>query len=234
MKRTSAAGILLGLFVIVLGVLFLGNGIFNWNIHVTFTEFWALIIIAASIVSIVNRGFRFWNVVFLLTGAVIFIGDLGYYIRHPFLVLASAILIVIGIEIIKSAVTGSSHNCRGVADSKKEGYYDDKDYFKYDNSFCEINIKNCSKDLKGGDASISFGRMSVDLSDISISGETVINVSSSFGTMEIIIPRGIPYSTEVTPVFGSFINNAPLCQPTPGAPCLRIKGSAVFGTCTIK
>jgi predicted membrane protein len=233
MKRSAASGIVFGVFVILFGLLVLSKGILGWNIGISFVGFWALVIVAASIVSIVHRGFRFWNVVFLVIGGWIFIDQLGFWGRHTFLSLVAILLIAFGIFTIVNAVSHSHYygNC-GNYDGEHVNE-DSNDYVKYESSFCETKVANVSKSFKGGKVSIAFGRMCLDLSQIEIQGEAMIDVSSTFAALEIILPRNMPYKTGVSPVFGSFINNAPTVPAIPGQPFLEIKGSAVFGTCKL-
>ena len=44
MKRSAAAGIVFGVFIIIFGMLALFDGIFGWTLGITFTGFWALVI----------------------------------------------------------------------------------------------------------------------------------------------------------------------------------------------
>lgn len=231
MNRSTASGIVFGLFVIVFGVLALLQGVFGFQIGITPGMFWGLVIVAVALSSVVHRGFRFWNVVFLIIGADIVIDALGFFRRNTFIALISLLLVALGIYIIVHAVSHPhfSGNTGGTAYNNS----DNSDYVKYDSSFSEINISNVSKCFKGGHVSSAFGTLRLDLSQIDIQENAVLEISVTFGTMEIRLPRNVPYKTDVTPVFGSFINNAPSAFPVAGAPFLEIKGSAVFGTCRL-
>lgn len=232
MKRSAASGIVFGVFVILFGLLFLGKGLFGWTFIINFAEFWALVIIAAAVVSIVHSGFHFWNVVFLFVGAWIFADQLGFLGRNAFLTLVAVLLILLGVWII---VRASSHSHNGYRTGNTGVYVneDSDDYIKYENSFGEVTIKNTSKFFKGGIVSVNFGHMILDLSQIEVHGEAMIDITSTFSELEIKLPRNTPYKTQVTPVFGSFVNNAPSVPVVPGQPYLEIKGSAVFGTCKL-
>lgn len=233
MKRSAASGIVFGIFVILFGLFFLGRS-YGWFIDFNFTaaEFWALVIIAVAVVSIVNSGFHFWNVLFLIVGGWIFAGQLGFLGRHSFLTLIAVLLILLGIWIIVRAVSRPRFDGR----VESGGAYvneDSNEYIKYECTFGDTTIKNTSKFFKGGVVSVTFGHMVLDLSNIEVHGEAMIEVSSVFGELEIKLPRNVPYKAQVTPVLGSFVNYAPTVPVTPGQPYLQIKGSAVFGSCRL-
>lgn len=226
MNRSTASEIIAGIFVIVFGLLALAKGLFGWPIGITFTSFWALVIIAILIISIVHKGLHFVNVLFLVIGGWLLINEFGLRGRHTFLTLIAVLIIVFGLWIILNAIKLSVGNYNSSADMN--------DYIHYGNSFSNNRVSNSSKNFKGGNISSTFGRTCVDLSSIAIQQNAVIDISATFGTVEIIMPRSVPYRTDITPVFGTFINNAPLNPVVPEMPYLLIKGSSVFGTCTLR
>lgn len=230
MNRRAASGILLGLLVIAFGVLALFKGIFGWWFTVTFESFVGLIFAGFSVASIVHRGFRFWNVVFLILGGWMFIRGLGILPHGAFMILASALLVLLGVFIIVSAAAHPHHSAHFDGADQKAG---SSDYVNCDNVFSHVNVKNGSKRFEGGSVSSTFGTVRLDLSDIAFERDAVLEVSSVFSTVEIRLPRNVPYTTDVTPVLGSFVNSAPIVRPVQGAPCLRIQGTAVFGSCRL-
>lgn len=231
MKRSAASGIVFGVFVILFGLFFLGKGLFGWMFNINAAQFWALVIIAVSVVSIVHSGFRFWNVLFLIVGAWIFADQYGIFGQNSFFTLLSILLILLGIWVIFRSV--SNYGSNGVDAAGTYVNEDDNEYIRYEHSFGETTIRNTSKFFKGGVVSISFGHMILDLSQIEVHGEAMIDVSSVFGRLEIRLPRNVPYKTHVTPVCGAFVNNAPPVPVVPGQPFIEIKGSVVFGTCKL-
>ncbi|MEG6570939.1 LiaF domain-containing protein [[Clostridium] cellulosi] len=226
MNRKTASEIVAGIFVIALGMLTLFKALFGWTLDISAASFWALVIMAVAITSIIHRGVRFYNVVFLIIGGWIIINDLGLLGRHTFLTLVAIIIIAFGMWIVYNAVKASVVGNSTSADMN--------DFIHFSNSFNNVKIANSSKSFKGGHITSTFGTITIDLSQIAIQSNAIIDISATFGSIIIIMPRNIPYRTDVTPVFGTFINNAPIVPPTNGLPFLMIKGSAVFGTCTLK
>lgn len=230
MNRSKLSGAVFGLFVIAFGVLLLGRNILGWDLSFLAATWWTLVIIAVAIMGIARTGFHFWNVLILFVGVWLFLDRLNILTFNLFPTLIALLIVLIGIWIVAKSF---SHNdsCRVSASYSNK---DNEDFAEYENIFSENNVKNDSKMFKGGEISNVFGRMSVDLSNIQIQSNAVIDVSSVFGTLEILIPHNIPYKTNVTPVFGNFINNAPIHLPVQNEPYIEIKGASVFSSIVIK
>lgn len=229
MNRTKLPGAVFGLFIVAFGVMMLGKSALGWNLSFLAGTWWTLVIIAVAILGISHSGFHFWNVLILLVGVWLFLSRLGILTFNIFPIAVALLIVLLGVWIIAKSF---SHNSCHVSASFSSS--DNDDFPEYENVFSESTVKNNSKMFKGGRMNSTFGRMSADLSEIQIQSNAVIDVSSVFGTLEIIMPRNIAYRTNITPVFGSFINNAPVRQPAENEPYIEIKGAAVFGTIVLK
>ncbi len=181
MKRSSAAGVLFGVIILIFGCLELFKGFLNWNLGFIFANWWSILIIVVAILSIVHTGFRFWNVIFLLFGGFALVGRFGFFGRHiSFLAL---VIILLGIWIICQAASHTHHKIDGYANK------DGNDYPEYASVFSTHFVSNMSKSFKGGHASSVFGHLTVDLTEIGIQGIAVIDASAVFGTLEIRMPQ---------------------------------------------
>jgi hypothetical protein len=80
-------------------------------------------------------------------------------------------------------------------------------------------------------ASATFGEVILDFRDARIrSGVTVIHVSATFGSVEIIVPPGLHIECDGSATFGEFAERVSLSAPPDvEAPTLRITGEALFG-----
>jgi hypothetical protein len=84
-------------------------------------------------------------------------------------------------------------------------------------------------------AAARFGSVEMDLSDADLSrGETVIEVSALFGSVEITVPEGLAIECEGNAVLGSFDHYAADAASRRDARRVRIVGRAVFGSVDIK
>lgn len=229
MNRSRLPGAVFGLFVVAFGVLLLGKSALGWDLSFLAGTWWTLVIIAVAILGISRSGCHFWNVLILIIGVWLFLSRLGILTYNLFPISVALLVVLLGVWIITRSF---SHNPCHVSASSSSS--DNDDFPEYENIFSDSSVKNDSKMFKGGRINSTFGRMRVDLSDIHIQSNAVIDVSSVFATLEIIIPRNTSYKTNVTPVFGSFINNAPVRQLVENEPYIEIKGAAVFGSIVLK
>lgn len=80
-------------------------------------------------------------------------------------------------------------------------------------------------------AKVVFGSMLLDLREARLQpGLTVIDASVIFGELKVMVPPGVRVVSEGSAVFGSFDHNAPGYDDLPpGAPTVRITGTAIFG-----
>lgn len=230
MKRSMVSSIFLALCVITLGIIVLFKGIYGWNIGLGFWGIVGLAIAVLSISSIINNGFNFGNVFFLLIGGWMIAGQFAFVGANNFLVFVAILLIAIGIYVITNVFRNNRGSVKWTEVNDSGNPCDTDEYIKYECSFGERNIVNGSKSFKGGKVDVSFGSIRLDLSTIEIQGEARLEVSAAFGEIEIIMPRNVPYKTSVSPFFGSFNNKAPFVPVVTGEPYIEITGSASFGT----
>lgn len=225
MRRSYASGVLFGLFIIAFGVLLLGSNLLGWQLGFFANTWWAIVILAVALLNIVHFGPRFWNVLFLLIAAWILLKRLGFLGRYTTVSLFGLILLALGVWVIVRTFAGGS-----VGMSYGNRGQDSNSFPEYNCIFSDFSIKNVSKAFHGGRIASVFGKMRVDLSEIQIDGNVMVDASAVFGTLEIVVPRNIPYRTKITPVFGSFINDAPPFVYNAGGNGIEIKGAAVFGS----
>lgn len=231
MKRSLASSLFLALCVITLGVIVLFRGIFGWGIGLGFWGIVGLAIVVLSISSIINNGFSFGNVFFLLIGGWLVAAQFAFLrTSNNFLIFVAILLIAIGIYVITNVFRNTRGSVKWSEVDDSGNPCDTEDYIKYSCSFGEKNIVNSSKSFKGGKVDVSFGTIRLDLSNICIQGEARIEVSASFGEIEIIMPRNVAYKTSVSPFFGAFKNKTPYVPVVTGEPYIEIVGSASFGT----
>lgn len=234
MKRSIASSLFLALCVIGLGLVVLFKGIFGFDIGLGFWGIVGIAIAVLSVSSMINHGFNFGNVFFLLIGAWLIAGQFALLKANNFLIFIAILLIAIGIYVITSVFRNNKGSVKWTEVDDNGNPCDSDEYIKYDCSFGERNIVNDSKCFKGGKVDASFGTLRLDLSNIEIKGEARIEVSASFGEVEIFMPRNVPYKTSVSPFFGSFSNKAPYVPVVTGEPYIEITGSASFGTVRLR
>lgn len=101
--------------------------------------------------------------------------------------------------------------------------------------FAEVKRRGAWSPPQELQARIVFGSMLLDLREARLQpGVTTIDVSVIFGELKVIVPPGVRVVSEGSAVFGSFDHSAPgYDELPPGAPTVRISGTAVFGATNV-
>jgi hypothetical protein len=82
-------------------------------------------------------------------------------------------------------------------------------------------------------ARIVFGSMVLDLREAELPLEGItIDVDVMFGDCKVLLPPGVGADVDATAVMGSVNDKAQ--RALPGAPVIRVRGSAIFGEITVK
>lgn len=224
MNRSRASGIVFGVLIILAGIFLLAHSVFGFSLQLAAGVWWGLVITLVSILSIVHSRLHFWNTLLLLLGVWLILSNSVFaFVPHAGSLFFGILVVLAGIWIITSTYGRRPFHGKSVQDNQ--------DYPEYDCLFANRNVENHSQAFSGARIESVFGRMRVDLSGIALRGGAApVDVSAVFGTLEIVLPRDMPYRTGVTPVFGGFRNDAPVRLPSGGEPFLFIKGEAVFGS----
>jgi hypothetical protein len=62
----------------------------------------------------------------------------------------------------------------------------------------------------------------------------VIEVSAMMAAVQIIVPPGLPVELDVSPIMGAARNDSERYPPTPGAPVVRVHGSAFMAEVSVR
>lgn len=216
-----------GLLILALGVLTLGSAVFGWPIGYLAKSWWTLFFIVPGITGLITSGPHLWNVFLTLFGFWLLADDQHWLRYNSWPIIAGVFLVFLGIWLIAGSGRWHALNWGG-----SNSFSDDSDDApEYVSILTRANYKNHSKAFRGGKISGIFGTVRVDLSDIVLTSYAELELSAVFGTVEIVLPKNVPIrAASVTPVFGSFFNDAVYSPPSAGQPYLDIKGAAVFGS----
>lgn len=233
MKRYAFRRIFLGLLFIVLGLLVFGQILDFVQLGPLARSWWTLFIIVPGILGIIESGFQFWNIALVAVGAWLLAIDQHWIGPDAWLWLLGALLILLGFKTLFNLPSHSIGKIGTEYYSNANFNQDNNSFPEYSAVFSSIRISNTSKSLKGGKASSVFGKITMDLREIELEGQTVFEVASVFGSMEILVPKNIPVQFEITPVFGTYHNAAAFTSPDGHSPCIIFRGASVFGTIEI-
>lgn len=95
------------------------------------------------------------------------------------------------------------------------------------------DINYGEEEFLGGTFTAVFGGLTLNMVNVKITGDVVIDVSATFGGIEIILPRGVKVVTHITPVLGGSECKYP-SSSDPAAPTVIVNGTASFGGIEIK
>lgn len=226
MKTDFLVKLLLGGFLIILGLAFLLDQIFNINVGNVIGLFWpvAIMLIGLFILLRTNSHLILGLIILFAGGALLLDQTIGL----PFSIweLWPLVLVFIGIRILFSR--GKSHNDSHMSESVSEG-----DSFDSTAIFWGDSRKVRSEGLKSGSITTIFGGSEIDLRDAKIDKEgALIEISTVFGGSEIKISDKVLVINKVSGIFGGVEDRT--VKPEKPEGVITISGSAVFGGIEIR
>jgi predicted membrane protein len=116
-----------------------------------------------------------------------------------------------------------------------ETSYSKEDFVNATSIFSGTNKSVLSKNFKGGEIVNIFGGTELNLSQADISTEAIIETTTIFGGIKLILPSNWTVKTEAAVIFGGIDDKRPmpaLNEPTDKT--LTIRGTVIFGGVDIK
>ena len=186
---------------IIAGIVFGGNAIYLWNINIFFPGWWTIFIILPCIISMINNGIDTGNVIGLSVGVILFLNAQGLRIpQYMWKLLVPAILVIIGISIIFGSKNKGGFSAQ-INTSSKGGHTE------YTSIFSNQDINYTDKEFTGAEAVSLFGGMTLDLRYAHFSSDAVIEATSVFGGIDILVPADVNVKVNGTGILGRVHNN---------------------------
>jgi len=107
---------------------------------------------------------------------------------------------------------------------------------KLEHGYAALPTTRCCDDplSPGSSWSSLFGNITLDLREAQVAApETVIDVRSVFGNVDLLVPEGINVVVEARSTFGQVQQDAG-DDATPGAPRVIVRGGSTFGRVRIR
>ncbi len=225
--RGALTGVLLGLTVVTIGVLWLLSkmGILAMA---SLWHYWPSIIIFMGLGNLFQRGVGFSHRIFALltigTGAALQLHTLGWiYLQWGFI--WPAIIIVVGLWIAGASIFSSR---RKRPKKKRKTPEIPQDFVLFGGRDERIT----DEDWAGGEATAVFGGYNIDLRHAEMKGnEVVLEARAIFGGVEIKVPDHWVVELKGAPIMGAFEDKTRPPRPEPGADTkkLILTGVAIFG-----
>jgi len=251
--------VVLGIYLIVIGVLWVlkNQGILLFDVH----DWWPLILIGFGLLSLVKHRsiFNLPGWIFLLLGIFLFLTENHIVDKTQAVKYWPVLLIVFGIHIVfgrkshyenrmkccpppfhqeETDETFPDETC--TCDPEHEAFVKqseipvNEDFLNDEVIFGSIKRRIHSKNFRGGSVSALFGGVEIDFTDAELSPESAqLNVSATFGGIEIRVPRFWNVDTQISAFFGGTDRKCANPENTTGKR-LIITGKAVFGGIEIK
>jgi len=187
--------IILGIILIIVGVIFLGNELDFWKIELFFDGWWTLIIIIPSALGLFQHGSKLSSALGLLIGMLLLLaarneiswGTVGR-------IFLPSMLILIGLSVIfkKNYKLGKIKN--NDSTSNYIAIFSGTEDIVSNEKFSNANI------------TAIFGGVELNLTNAIIDEDIVINCTTVFGGIDIILPDNVKVKTSGIPIFGGIEN----------------------------
>ena len=234
-KRT---GVTFALLVILVGALTLLSKLFSWDV-----SFWNILWPSALLVFGVSGLFPRFSVLSLgafLFGGYFLVSNLGIWsLDIAGELLFPIIVVLFGLGLLLDALRKpkkprfSFIHSNDKSDKAHSTFCEEDEHFDCSTSFCENTYVISLPRLSSGEASISFGELTLDLTQCEqIADGCELDLSCSFGELNLLVPKFCRVIPDSSTSFGSLEFSG---HPDPDAhTAIRLEGSVSFGSIEIR
>ncbi len=223
MKTTR--NILWGVVFLTLGIIFGLNALEITNINIFFNGWWTLFIIVPCFIGLFKDKDKTGNIIWLVIGILLLLccqNILEFELIWKLII--PLILVIIGLSFIFKDVINNKGKKLNIG--KLHEYYA---------TFGSQKINFDSEEFKGCSLSAVFGGIECDLRESIIKKDTVINVSTVFGGVDIKLPKNVKVKVTSTQLFGGVTNKVrPLKEEDKNTKTIYINATCIFGGVDIK
>lgn len=217
-KRTEVLGIIL----ICLGILLLGNNYKIWNINIFFDGWWTMFIVIPAIINIFEGENIISSLLIFLVGMILFFLSQGLIAWGIFGKLIVPITFVLfGITLIFKP--------KSIPKIKREKNGPDNTDFV---GLFRMVEQNVDYTLKGANCVSLFGGVDLDISKSPIKDDIFIDVISIFGAVKIKVPTDVEVRANGSAIFGSTSDNVH-CKASKARCAVHINYTCIFGEISI-
>lgn len=195
-------GLIWGLVLVVIGIVLVGNATGLFNVNIFFDGWWTLFIIVPCFIGLITDNEKTGSFIGLVIGVLLLLAcqdvvDFDLILKLIFPI----IILVIGLSLIIKNVSNTEFN-----DEIKKINQTNEVKEEYAATFAGQDIKIDKEEFKGTTINAVFGGVKLDLTDAVIKEDVVINASSIFGGIDIILPEGVVVKIKSNSMFGGVDN----------------------------
>lgn len=194
--------ILWGIILVIIGVIIGLNTMDITDIDIFFDGWWTLVIIVPCFIGLFTNKDKTGNIIGLLVGVILLLGMQNIIdFNLIWKLLLPSIIVIIGLSLIFKNTFNSKIN----NEIKKLNNKNTKDN-EYCATFSGQRIDFPNEEFKGATLNSVFGSITCDLREAKIKEDVVINASSVFGGIDIIVPDDVNIKIKSNSIFGG-VNN---------------------------
>ncbi len=220
MKKLT--GVLWGIALIAIGIIFGLNALGVTTIDLFFDGWWTLFIIIPCFIGLFTERDKVGNFMGIVVGAVLLLAcqdiisfDLLWKLLVP------ALIVAIGLNVICKALFKKSSKNENSIPRSKGG----KMQFVL---FSGSDLDYSGQVFEGAKYTAIFGGIDVHLENAIIEHDVTIDATAVFGGIDLYLPDGVNVKVSSASVFGG-VGNERKRQNTEGAFTVYVNGSGIFG-----
>lgn len=220
--------LLWGIVLIGIGVVLGLNALDITNINLFFDGWWTLFIIIPCFIDLFKDKDKTGNIVGLVIGIFLLLSCQGLIdFSSLWKMIVPVVLILIGLSIIfKNTFSDSAKKIKEINSKHSES---DKEILAV---FSAQKVSVSDEKFEGASISCVFGGVSLDLREAKISGDIVINATSVFGGIDILVSDDVNVKVNSTSIFGGVDNK--IENRSDNKKTIYVNATCLFGGVDIK
>jgi predicted membrane protein len=192
---------------------------------------WPMILVLVGFVMGAKSKFQgiTWFIV-TFVGCIFLVGEIvpmDWNIRR---FLFPSIIMVVGVYMIGRATSRKQRYDEVMSDSSLNR----DDFLQSTTIFSGTNKIILSKNFQGGNVTTIFGGTELNFMQADIQGEAVLDITTLFGGVEIIVPSSWDVKLDVNTIFGGIEDKRNIPPVMPTNKVLVLRGSCTFGGVDLK
>ncbi len=219
--------ILWGLLLIVLGVL-IGLDTFEVvDINFFFDGWWTLFIIIPCTIDLFRGRDKTFDLLGIAVGIFLLLACQELITFEMLMkLMLPTILVVVGVSLLfKDSLFGG--NVAKKIKALNQGKISGREYTA---TFSTQHVNSVDGEiLESMDMTAVFGSVKCNFENAVVNHDIVINTNATFGSVEIIAPKGVQIVTKSTSVFGGVSDKTETVQQDVGLPRIYINATCLFG-----
>lgn len=221
--------IILGLILILIGIVVGTNSLGITNINIFFAGWWTLFIIVPCFIGLLSEDEKTGNIIGLLIGISLLLCCQNVLDFELIWKLALPVaLIIIGLSFV------FKDTFEHKISSKIKELNNNETSDGYCSTFTGQNIKLGAEKFTGTDLTAIFGGIKFDMTSAKLEKESIINVSSIFGGIEIYVPENVNIKIKSSSIFGGVNDKRKNISEDEKNKTVYINATCIFGGVEIK